>query len=67
MAFKLKPPSVKLNVKIKTVYSGYILGFEDFMSNRDYTTTVRCISSSGSLFEIDKKDFKAKLSKFDSI
>ena len=53
-AFKAKAPPVKLNVNVKNVFSGYFLGFEDLISDRDYTTSVRCISSTGSLYEISK-------------
>ena len=64
-AFKVKAPPVKLKVNVKTVFSGYFLGFEDLISDRNYTTTVRCISSTGSLYEIGKKDFNAKLMRID--
>jgi hypothetical protein len=43
-----------------------LFGEEDAINNRNYTSTVRCISSSGILLRVKKSDFVQKFGKIDS-
>ena len=55
----------ELNVRIANVGVGQVLGFEDVILKRNYTTTVRCISTSGQIYAIKAEDFEQKLKKSD--
>ena len=45
-------------VKIATVSRGQIIGFNDVIFERPYSTSLRCISSVGTLLMISANDFK---------
>jgi len=44
-----------------------MLGQEDVILQRNYTTSVVCLSTSGSLYYIEKKDFLSKMQKKDVV
>ena len=52
---------VKLNpvgsLSISIVSKGQILGLEDTLNGRRYTTSVKCITKGGSIFKIGKEEF----------
>ena len=39
------------------------MGFEDVLNERPYTTTVRCVSTTGAVYVIDKTNFFEKCKK----
>lgn len=45
-------------IPIKKVSRGELLGWEDMMQQRAYTSSVRCISMKGQLFKIDGNLFQ---------
>jgi len=44
-----------------TVTSGYMLGHEDVIKNRNYTTSVVCLSKSSKLYSIEKDEFIVRM------
>eukprot|EP00356_Strombidium_inclinatum_P004599 CAMPEP_0170489706 /NCGR_PEP_ID=MMETSP0208-20121228/8007_1 /TAXON_ID=197538 /ORGANISM="Strombidium inclinatum, Strain S3" /LENGTH=57 /DNA_ID=CAMNT_0010764741 /DNA_START=2197 /DNA_END=2370 /DNA_ORIENTATION=+ len=50
-----------------TVGKGYMLGQEDVINDRNYTTSIRCLSNSSLLYSIEKEDFIDKMQKKEQI
>ena len=48
-------------VRLTYLQTGQIFGEEDVINGRNYTTTVRCSSSSAILYQIKAKEFISKL------
>lgn len=61
---KAKTPKEKkhIDVKIALFCSGKMLGSEDVVSKRPYTTSVKCLSTEGSLYLISTQEFLFKFS-----
>ena len=56
---KLKEkPHEEMEIKVSTLGKGQVIGFGDILANRLYTTSVKCISCQGSVFEIKTDEFK---------
>jgi hypothetical protein len=53
----------EMDVRVANVGVGQVMGFEDVILKRAYTTTVRCISTTGSLYAIKSEDFEQKMKK----
>lgn len=49
------------NIKITLIGAGQMFGEEDVLSNRNYTTTVTCVSKVGDVFCIKNNEFFRKL------
>lgn len=45
------------NLSVLIASRGQILGFEDILQGRRFTTSVRCITKTGSILRIRKEDF----------
>ena len=54
-----------MNIRLTQFCHGQLFGEEDAISNRNYTSTVRCISSTGVVLRVKKQDFIQKFGKFD--
>mmetsp|Transcript_4687 Transcript_4687/g.7090 ORF Transcript_4687/g.7090 Transcript_4687/m.7090 type:complete len:85 (+) Transcript_4687:1727-1981(+) len=63
MNLKLPPT----NIRLATVGEGFILGHEDVINSRNYSTTVRCSSDSAVLFWISSSEFVEKMSRNERI
>ena len=48
-------------IKIALFCSGQMLGQEDVINERNYTTSVKCLSAEGALFSIKRQEFIHKL------
>ena len=44
-------------LKMATVSTGYMLGQEDIIKNRKFSTSVRCLTRTSTLYSISKADF----------
>ena len=53
----------EFEVKVATVGRGQMIGLSDLIAERFFSTSVKCISSKGSVFEIKAEEFKQKLQK----
>ena len=53
-------------IRLSQICSGQMFGEEDVVNNRNYTTTVRCISTSAVIYCIKAEEFLLKLSKEDN-
>ena len=49
---------IKTTFPIKIVGKGELLGWEDILERRNYTSSIRCTSINGTVFKIDAKKFK---------
>lgn len=57
-ALKLRDkPHDEMEIKVSNLGKGQIIGFNDLIANRLYSTSVKCISSQGSVFEIKADEF----------
>ena len=52
-----------IDLKICSASRGQCMGFEDVLNERPYTTTVRCISTTGTVYCINKTNFFEKCKK----
>lgn len=43
--------------------SGQLLGWEDLMAGRKYTSSVRCVTPTGTLIKVDAQDLVRRLGK----
>ena len=62
-AFKIAKIQKDMDIRISTASKGQFLGLSDVMCNRWHTTTVKCVSSSGSLYQIRVNEFLTKIKK----
>ena len=54
-----------LNFKIARICKGQMFGQEDVINDRNYTTSVKCVSNSGKLFMIKSDEFYQRIKKDD--
>ena len=54
-----------VDIRILSAGKGYLLGHEDVINDRNYTTSVKCISLEGSVFEIKAEEFLSNMSKME--
>lgn len=50
-----------MNTPISTFGVGHLFGIEDIMQNRTYSVTVKCQSSTGSLYRIERSEFLSRM------
>jgi hypothetical protein len=55
------------DIRVSTCHIGQIIGFEDILKGRHHTTTLKCISTEGSLYIIKKEEFCHKLKRDENI
>ena len=60
------PPSLGsqykyIDIKVSTLGKGQIIGFNDHLHQRPYSTSVKCISCTGKVLMIKAEDFKVKM------
>jgi hypothetical protein len=56
-AYRVKKQPIKISIRVKSASSGYFMGYEDLINNRLHTTSVKCYSKEGTLYQIFLKDF----------
>jgi len=61
--FSTDKKTVTHKITIALVSRGHIVGQEDVMSNRPYTTTVKCVSGKGVVYCIKAEEFNIRLGK----
>jgi hypothetical protein len=52
-----------ISVKISRVTKGQIFGVNDILNNRTHSSTIKCVTSRGSLYVINGLEFISKLKK----
>jgi CRP-like cAMP-binding protein len=49
---------VEIDVRISIATEGQMVGYEDVVNQRNYTTTCKCVSNEGTLFKMPREVFK---------
>ena len=52
-----------ITLKLARVTKGQVIGFNDLINNQPHSTTVRCVTTKGSLYSIDGEELVSKLKK----
>ena len=50
-----------MEIKVATVGKGQVLGFNDVIGNRNFSTSLKCVSCIASVFEIKVDEFKFRM------
>jgi hypothetical protein len=59
------PNAKRQEVRLSSILAGQCIGIEDALNNRNYTTSVRCTSSSGQCYMLKASEFFVRIGKDD--
>jgi len=59
------PNAKRQEVRLSAIRAGQCVGIEDALNNRNYTTSVRCTSSTGQCYMLKANEFFVKIGKDD--
>lgn len=64
--YKINPKYGRTTVRLSQYAKGQLIGEEDAIVSRNYSSTVKCISSTGVVLRVKTSDFVLKFGKFDA-